>query len=217
MKLCSRLTVEALQDKTCQDSLLSGGGTSLRAKISGGRGRPLGIFFGFYKTRHILLSDSANCTVLRAVVLTQYWRVTDGQTDGQTDGIAMASTVLAMRALLHAVKSKLTLILTLILIPTQTLLTLLTLLNSANPNCSSETLLLDLRYRATASLSVSVCFSANSWSSFCQPTRGLPQRFLILLVKTNAVPLSQASIRKTGKNRETIISFCRPMRANIEQ
>jgi len=25
---------------------------------------PQGIFFGFYKTRHILLSDSANCTVL---------------------------------------------------------------------------------------------------------------------------------------------------------
>jgi len=57
-------------------------------------------FFGFYKTRHILLSDSANCTVLRAVVLTQYRRVTDGQ----TDGIAVASTALAMRALRRAVK-----------------------------------------------------------------------------------------------------------------
>ena len=42
-------------------------------------------FFGFYKTRHILLSDSANCTVLRAVVLTQYRRVTDRRTDRQTD------------------------------------------------------------------------------------------------------------------------------------
>jgi len=56
-------------------------------------------FFGFYKTRHILRSDSANCTVLRAVVLTQYRRVTDrqtdGRTDGQTDGIAVASTALA--------------------------------------------------------------------------------------------------------------------------
>jgi len=31
------LTVEALQGKTCQDSLLSGGGRSLGAKISGGR------------------------------------------------------------------------------------------------------------------------------------------------------------------------------------
>ena len=47
------------------------------------------IFFGFYKTRHILLSDSANCIVLRAVVLTEYRRV--------TDGIAEASTALAMR------------------------------------------------------------------------------------------------------------------------
>jgi len=52
-------------------------------------------FFGFYKTRHILLSDSVNCTVLRAVVLTQY---------RQTDGIAVASTALAMRALRRAVK-----------------------------------------------------------------------------------------------------------------
>jgi len=41
--------------------------------------------------RHILLSDSANCTMLRAIVLTQYRRVTDGQ----TDGIAVASTALA--------------------------------------------------------------------------------------------------------------------------
>jgi len=57
-------------------------------------------FFGFYKTRHILLSDSANCTVLCAVVLTQYRRVTDRQ----TDGIAVASTALAMRALRRAVK-----------------------------------------------------------------------------------------------------------------
>jgi len=87
------LTVEALQGKRCQDSLLSGGGRSDRAKISGGRGRPWEYFFGFYKTRHILLSDSANCTVLRAVVLTQYRRVTDGQ----TDGIAIASRALAKR------------------------------------------------------------------------------------------------------------------------
>ena len=67
-------------------------------------------FFGFYKTRHISLSDSANCTVLRAVVLTQYLRVTDGQmdgqTDGQTDGNAVASTVLAMQALRRAVMTE---------------------------------------------------------------------------------------------------------------
>jgi len=37
--------------------------------------------------------------VLRAVVLTQYRRVTDGQTEGRTDGIAVANTALAMRAL----------------------------------------------------------------------------------------------------------------------
>jgi len=85
------LTVEALQGKRCQASLLSGG--SVRAKISVGIGRPWGVFVGFYKTRHILLSDSANCTVLRAVVSTQYQRVTDGRTDGN----AVASTSLAKR------------------------------------------------------------------------------------------------------------------------
>ena len=36
-------------------------------------------------------------TVLCAVVLTQYRRVTDRQTDGRTDGITVASTALAMR------------------------------------------------------------------------------------------------------------------------
>ena len=82
IELFLSLTVETLQGKMCQNSLPSGWGRSLAAKISGGRGRPWGIFFGFYKTRHILLSDSANCTVLRAVVLTQYRHVTDGQTDG---------------------------------------------------------------------------------------------------------------------------------------
>ena len=80
------LTVEALRVKMCQNSQPSGVGRSLGAKISGGRGRPWGIFFGLYKTRHILLSNGENCIVLRAVVLTQYRRVTDGQTDGQTDG-----------------------------------------------------------------------------------------------------------------------------------
>ena len=50
--------------------------------------------------------------MLRAVVLTQYRRVTDrrtdGQTDGQTDGIDVASTALAMRALRRAVKRHVT-------------------------------------------------------------------------------------------------------------
>jgi len=59
-----------------------------------GKGRHSGIIFGFWKTRHIFLSDSGNCIVLRAVVLTQYRRV--------TDGIAVASTALAMRALRRA-------------------------------------------------------------------------------------------------------------------
>jgi len=69
-----------------------------------GRGRPWGIFFGFYKTRHILLSNGANCTVLRAVETIPACdgrtdRQTDGRTERQTDGIAVANTALAMRAL----------------------------------------------------------------------------------------------------------------------
>ena len=77
------LTVEALQGKMCQNSQPSGVGRSLLTKISGGRGHPWRIFFGFYKTRHILLSNGANGTVLRAVVLTD--RQTDGQTDRRTE------------------------------------------------------------------------------------------------------------------------------------
>ena len=50
------------------------------------KGSSSGIFFGLQKTRRILLSDNANCTVLRTVALTQSRRVTDGQTDGRTDG-----------------------------------------------------------------------------------------------------------------------------------
>ena len=87
----------------CKDSLLLGGGRSVRAKISGEGVVPGEYFFGFYKTRHILLSDCANCNVLRAVVLTQYRRVTDGRTDRQTDGITVASTALAKR---RAVKNE---------------------------------------------------------------------------------------------------------------
>ena len=96
------LTVEALQGETCQDSLLSGGGRSVRAKISAGRGRRWGIVFGFYKTRHILLSDSklhpATCSRFDTIP------VCDRQSDGRTDGIAVASTGLAMRALRREVK-----------------------------------------------------------------------------------------------------------------
>jgi len=39
------LTVEVLQGKTSQDSLLSGGGRSVRAKISGGAGVVPGEYF----------------------------------------------------------------------------------------------------------------------------------------------------------------------------
>ena len=88
------LKVEALQGKMCQNSLLSGGGRSDRAKISGERVVPGEYFFGFYKTRRNLLSDSANCTVLHAVVLTQYRRVTDGRTDGRTNRRTDAQTEL---------------------------------------------------------------------------------------------------------------------------
>jgi len=80
------LTVEALQGKMCQDSLLSGGGRSLGAKISGGRGRPGEHFLVSTKLDTFCYSDGANCTVLCAAVLTQYRPVTDGQTDGQRDG-----------------------------------------------------------------------------------------------------------------------------------
>ena len=53
------------------------------------------MFFGSYKTRHILLSKGANCTVLRAVVLTLYRRVTDGRTEGIA--IAIASIARAVK------------------------------------------------------------------------------------------------------------------------
>jgi len=59
------LTVEVLQGKMCQNSLPSGGGRSLGAKISGGMGRPWGIFFGFYKldTFCYLTLQTAPCYV----------------------------------------------------------------------------------------------------------------------------------------------------------
>jgi len=102
------LTVDALQGKTCQNSLLFGNGWVSLSQDFRGKGSSVGNIFWFLQNWHILLSDSANCTVLRAVVLTQYRRVTDGrmdrQTDGRTNGIAIASTALAMRALRRAVK-----------------------------------------------------------------------------------------------------------------
>jgi len=94
---CNWTSFSISYGKMCQNSLPSGVGRSLGAKISGGRGRPWGIFFGSYKTSHIFLSNSANCSVLHAVVLTQYRHVTDRQMDGRTVGIAIAKTALAAR------------------------------------------------------------------------------------------------------------------------
>jgi len=79
------LMVEALRGKMCQNSLPSGGSKSLETRFQGEGVVPGEYFFGFYKITHILLSDSTNCTVLCAVVLTQYRRVSDRQTDGRTD------------------------------------------------------------------------------------------------------------------------------------
>jgi len=70
-----------------------------------GKGSFLGNIFGFYKTRQILLSNSANCTVLCAVVLTQYRPACDGQTDRRTDGIAVASIALASASIVRSVKN----------------------------------------------------------------------------------------------------------------
>ena len=74
----------------CQNSLPSGGGRSLGAKISGGRGR----------SRQCKL-HRAKCRQFDTIPACD--RRTDGQTGGQTDGIAVASAALAMR---RAVKTE---------------------------------------------------------------------------------------------------------------
>ena len=58
------LAVEALQGIVCQNSLRSGGVVHLEPIFQGEGVVPGEYFFGFYKTRHILLSNSGNCTVL---------------------------------------------------------------------------------------------------------------------------------------------------------
>ena len=90
------LTVEALQGKTCQNSLLSGGGWSLWAKISRGRGRPWGIFLVSTKPDTFCYPtvQTAPCYVPSFWHNTGVWR-----TDRRTDGIAVANTALAMRAM----------------------------------------------------------------------------------------------------------------------
>ena len=71
---------------------MTGEGRSLGGKISG-EGVVPGEYFLVSTKRDTSVSNGANCTVLRAVVLT------DRQTDRRTDGIAVANTALAMRAL----------------------------------------------------------------------------------------------------------------------
>jgi len=63
---------------------ITNGQSNLTIRLHQGEGVVPGeYFFSFYKNRHILQSDSANYTVLRAVVLRQHRRVTDRQTDGR--------------------------------------------------------------------------------------------------------------------------------------
>jgi len=95
------LTVDALQGKTCQNSLIFGGGGSIWAKISGE-----GVISGEYVLISRKLDTFCYLTVQIAPCYVQsFWHNTGmWQTDRQTDGIAMASTALAMRALWRAVK-----------------------------------------------------------------------------------------------------------------
>jgi len=93
------LTLSCYKAKRVKTRCYQEGVGHLEPRFQGEGVVPRGYFFS--QTRHILLSKYANCIVLRAVVLTQYRRVADGQ----TDGIAIASTALAMRALRRAVKT----------------------------------------------------------------------------------------------------------------
>jgi len=70
------LTVEALQGKRVKTRCYQEGVGHLEPRFQ---------YFLVSIKLDTLLSKSANCTVLRTVVLTQYRRVTDGQTDRQTD------------------------------------------------------------------------------------------------------------------------------------
>jgi len=81
------LTVEALQGKMCQNSLPSGVGRSLGAKISVGSGRPWGIFFVCTKldTFCYLTVQTAPCTCRRFDTIPACDRQTDGRTDRQTE------------------------------------------------------------------------------------------------------------------------------------
>ena len=75
------LTVEALQGKTCQNSQLQEWVGHFEPKFQGEGVVPGEYFLVSTKLDIFSAINGANCTVLRAVVLTQYRRVTDGQTD----------------------------------------------------------------------------------------------------------------------------------------
>jgi len=80
------LTVEALHGKTCQDSLLSGRGRSLWAKISGGRVVPGEYFLVSTKldTFCCLTVQTSPCYVPSFWHNTGVWQ-TDGRTDRRMD------------------------------------------------------------------------------------------------------------------------------------
>jgi len=104
------LCVDTLQGKTCQTSLLSGESGSLWAKMSGGRGRPSGIYLVSTKLDSFCYRtvQTSPCYVQSFWHNTGVWQTdgqTDGRTDGQTDGIAVSNTALSMRALRRAVKT----------------------------------------------------------------------------------------------------------------
>ena len=102
-RLFLSLTVEALQGKMCQNSLPSGRGRSLAAKISG-EGVVPGEYF-LVSTR-LYTFCYRHCKLHRATCRRfDTIPACDGRIDGQTDGIAVASTALAMRALRRAVKT----------------------------------------------------------------------------------------------------------------
>ena len=64
------LIVEALQGKRVKTRCYQERVGHLEPRFQGEGVVPGEYFFGFYKTRHILLADSVNCIVIRAVVLT---------------------------------------------------------------------------------------------------------------------------------------------------
>ena len=80
------LTVEALQGKTCQNSQVQQWVSHFEPKFQGEGVVPGEYFLVSTKLDTFCYPTVQTvCTVLRAVVLTQYRRVTDGRTDRQTD------------------------------------------------------------------------------------------------------------------------------------